>query len=51
VSSIDPLLAWYHKAGAVEENPEVTLFSLEQCVELKTFEFGPTLRHVFDTSS
>ena len=51
VSSIDPLLAWYHKSRALDENPEITLFSLEQCIELKTFEFGPALKHVLETSS
>lgn len=46
VTSVDPLLAWYHKSGAFDGDPEVTLFSLEQCIELKTFEFGPALRHI-----
>ena len=50
VSSIDPLLAWYHKVKALDENPEITLFSLEQCIELKTFEFGPALRHLLEAS-
>jgi DNA-binding Lrp family transcriptional regulator len=51
VASIDPLLSWYHKTRALEENPEISLFSLEQCIELKTFEFGPALRHVIDATS
>lgn len=50
VSSIDPILSWYHKTRALEENPEISLFSLEQCIELKTFEFGSALRHVLASS-
>jgi hypothetical protein len=46
IARIDPLLAWYHKTRTFDENPEITLFSLEQCIELKTFEYGPALRHV-----
>ncbi|MCJ7489216.1 MAG: hypothetical protein MUO87_03595, partial [Thermoplasmata archaeon] len=46
VTRVDPLLAWYHKVGAFDDDPEITLFPLEQCIELKTFEFGPALRHV-----
>ncbi len=46
VASVDPLLAWYHKGGAFDGDPEITLFPLEQCIELKTFEFGPALRHI-----
>jgi DNA-binding winged helix-turn-helix (wHTH) protein len=50
VSSIDPLLAWYHKSRALDESPEISLFSLEQCIELKTFEFGPVIRHLLSGS-
>ncbi len=43
---LDAGLAWYHKEKAFESEPELTLMSLEHCVEMKTFEFGPALRHV-----
>jgi hypothetical protein len=31
---------------AFDEKPEITLFPLERCTELRTFEFGPTVRHL-----
>ena len=46
VQKLDSVTGWYHRAKAFDGPPEITLFSLEQCVELKTFEFGATLRHV-----
>ena len=39
-------LAWYHKEKAFDQEPDITLMSLEHCVELKTFEFVPALRSV-----
>jgi len=43
---LDAGLAWYHKERAFESEPEMTLMSLEHCVEMKAFEFGPALRHL-----
>ncbi len=43
---LEGLLAWYHKAGAFEEKPEITLFPLERCTELRTFDYGPIVRHL-----
>jgi DNA-binding Lrp family transcriptional regulator len=40
------ILAWYHKARALDESPDITLFSLERSTELRTFEFGPAVRHL-----
>jgi hypothetical protein len=45
-SGLEAGLAWYHKERAFESKPEMTLMSLEHCVEMKTFEFGPALRHL-----
>jgi len=43
---LDAGLEWYHKERAFESEPGMTLMSLEHCVEMKTFEFGPALRHL-----
>ena len=40
------ILAWYHKAKAFDEKPDITLFPLERSTELRTFEFGPAVRHL-----
>lgn len=40
------ILAWYHKAKALDETPDMTLFPLERSTELRTFEFGPAVRHL-----
>ncbi len=46
VSTVNPLMAFYHRNGVFDGDPEIVLFPLEQCVELRTFEFGPSLRHI-----
>ncbi len=43
---LEKALAWYHKVKAFDENPEITLFPLERCTELRTFEYGPAVRHL-----
>ncbi len=43
------ILAWYHKAKALDEEPNVVLFPLEKSTELRTFEFGPAVRHLLLT--
>jgi len=43
---LEGILAWYHKVGAFEDKPEITLFPLERCTELRTFEYGPLVRHL-----
>jgi DNA-binding Lrp family transcriptional regulator len=43
---LQSLLAWYHKAKALDETPEITLFPLERTTELRTFEYGPAVRHL-----
>jgi DNA-binding Lrp family transcriptional regulator len=40
------ILAWYHKAKTLDEKPDITLFPLERSTELRTFEFGPAVRHL-----
>jgi hypothetical protein len=40
------ILAWYHKAKALDETPNIMLFPLERSTELRTFEFGPAVRHL-----
>jgi len=44
--SLDEVMAWYHKHSAFDEKPEVTLFPLERSVELRTFDYGPVVRHL-----
>ena len=43
---LEDSLAWYHKEKAFDGEPDITLMSLEHCVEIKTFEFGPALRNL-----
>ena len=43
---LEGLLAWYHKVGAFEDKPEITLFPLERCTELRTFDYAPIARHL-----
>lgn len=43
---LEGLLAWYHKVRAFDEPPEITLFPLERCTELRTFEYGPAVRNL-----
>lgn len=43
---LENVLAWYHKVDAFEEKPEITLFTLERCTELRTFDYGPIVRHL-----
>ncbi|UCE91794.1 MAG: winged helix-turn-helix transcriptional regulator [Methanobacteriota archaeon] len=45
---LDAGLAWYHRENAFEENPMITLLSLEHCLELRTHDFAPALRHVLE---
>lgn len=42
----ESILAWYLKAKAFDEKPEITLFPLERCTELRTFDYGPAVRHL-----
>jgi DNA-binding Lrp family transcriptional regulator len=44
----ETLLAWYHKGGVFDEEPRITMLSLERCIELKNFDFVPALRHVLE---
>jgi DNA-binding Lrp family transcriptional regulator len=46
VDQLQGILAWYHKAKALDETPEITLFPLERSTELRTFEYGPAVRHL-----
>jgi len=43
---LESILAWYHKMKAFDEPPRITLFPLERCTELRTFEYGPAVRHI-----
>ncbi len=43
---LDGILAWYSKMKAFDENPEITLFPLERCTELRTFDYGPAVRNL-----
>lgn len=43
---LEGVLAWYHKVKAFDEKPEITLFPLERSTELRTFEYGPAVRHL-----
>lgn len=48
---LEGLLAWYHKVGAFDEPPDITLFPLERSTELRTFEYGPALRNILAVRS
>jgi hypothetical protein len=43
---LEGTLAWYHRAKAFDEKPEITLFPLERSTELRTFEYGPAVRRL-----
>ena len=43
---LEGILAWYHKTKAFDEDPEIVLFSLERCTELRTFDYGPAVRNL-----
>ncbi|MBU0685757.1 MAG: winged helix-turn-helix transcriptional regulator [Thermoplasmatota archaeon] len=43
---LEGILAWYSKMKAFDEKPEITLFPLERCTELRTFDYGPAVRHL-----
>lgn len=45
---LDEGLAWYHKHKAFEADPVITMLSLEHCIELRTHDFAPALRHLLD---
>ncbi len=43
---LEDLLAWFHKMNAFDENPRITVFSLERCAELRSFDFLPAVRNL-----
>lgn len=43
---LENLLAWYHKVGAFEEKPVITLLPLERCMDLRNFDYGPVVRNL-----
>lgn len=43
---LERLLGWFHKMKAFDESPHITVFSLERCTELRTFDFQPAVRHL-----
>lgn len=48
---LEGVLAWYHKVKAFDEKPEITLFPLERCTELREFDYGPAVRNLLMTHS
>lgn len=38
------VLEWYHKMKVFDEPPKVTVFSLDRCTELRSFDFLPALK-------
>lgn len=47
---VETTLAWYHKVGAFDEKPEITLFPLERGIELRSFDYGPAVRELLTRS-
>ncbi len=45
---LENLLAWYHRAGAFEDKPSLTLMPLERSTELRNFDYGPAVRHILE---
>ncbi len=43
---LENMLSWYHRAGALEEPPEMILFSLDRSTELRTFDFAPAVKEL-----
>lgn len=44
----ESLLAWYHKGNVFDEEPKLTMLSLERCIELRNFDFVPALKHALE---
>jgi hypothetical protein len=44
--SLENTLGWFHKMKAFDENPRVIVFSLEQCAELRSFDFLPAVKNL-----
>lgn len=40
------VLGWYHKVKALEEQLEVTLFSLDRSTELRSFDYAPAVKQL-----
>lgn len=45
-NDLEGTLAWYHKMKALDEDPGITLFSLDRCTELRVFDYGPAVRNL-----
>ena len=44
--ALESAMAWYHKAKAFDAKPDLNVFSLERCTELRSFEFAPIVSHL-----
>lgn len=44
--NLDNVLAWYHKIRIFDERPEISVFALERCTEVRNYEFAPAVRHL-----
>lgn len=44
--SLESMLNWFHKMKVFDESPRTTVFSLERCAELRSFDFLPAVRHI-----
>jgi len=44
--SLESAMAWYHKAKAFDAKPDINVFALERCTELRNFEFAPIVNHL-----
>ena len=44
--NLEPVMAWYHKVRAFRDKPDLNLFSLERCTELRNFDYGPAVRNL-----
>jgi len=47
--SLESMLGWFHKMKVFDESPRITVFSLERCTELRSFDFLPAVRNLLQT--
>jgi len=44
--SLESMLGWFHTMKVFDESPRMTVFSLERCTELRSFDFLPAVRNL-----
>jgi DNA-binding Lrp family transcriptional regulator len=45
----ESMLGWFHKMKVFDESPQITVFSLERCTEMRSFDFLPAVRNLLQS--